>query len=100
MTIAWPWERFEESNADAHADLLEPWFDVEVQERESPPRERLSPEDRWEFACEHLGFLREAVRELDPDERDVFRERFLSISADYEDRPLRSTIILGRRHTT
>ena len=81
------------------ADLLEPWFDLEVQERESPPQERFTPEERWEFAREHMGFVREVVERLEADELEIFRTRFLQIAAEYEDRPLRSTIILGRRRS-
>jgi SAM-dependent methyltransferase len=79
------------------AELLEPWFDVEVHERESPQSERFTPQERWEFAREQLGFVREVAERLDGDELDRFRARFLEISAEYEDRPLRATLILGRR---
>jgi len=79
------------------AELLEPWFDVEVRERESPARERFTPEERWEFARERFGFVREVLDELDDVERDAFRESFLELARRYEDEPLRSTVIVGRR---
>ena len=79
------------------AELLEPWFDVEVYERESEPTERFTPEERWQFSVEHIGFVREVVLELGDAERERFRRRFLELAAEYEDRPLRSLVILGRR---
>jgi ubiquinone/menaquinone biosynthesis C-methylase UbiE len=82
------------------AEPLEEWFDIVVQERQSPSRERFTPEERWEFARERLGFVRDVLSVLDADERETFRQRFLSIAAEYEDQPLRSSVILGRRRTT
>lgn len=79
------------------AELLEPWFDVEVHERESPPLERYSPDERWEYAREHLGHIRDILERLDGEEVETFRARFLAIAEAYEDRPLRSTVILGTR---
>ncbi len=81
------------------ADLLERWFDVEVHRRESPPQERFTPDERWEFAREQMGFVREVVERLDAEELEIFRAKFLAIAAEYEDRPLRSTVILGRRRS-
>jgi SAM-dependent methyltransferase len=78
-------------------ELLEEWFDVEVRERESEPTERFSAEERWEFAREKLGFVRAVVERLDGDELASFRASFLEIARAYEDRPLRSTLIVGRR---
>jgi SAM-dependent methyltransferase len=83
--------------ASWRAELLEPCFDVEVHERETPPQERFTPDERWEFAREHLGFVRDVVERLEPEELERFRTRFLAIAAEYEERPLRSTILLGRR---
>ena len=73
------------------AELLEPWFDVETQQRESQPDERFTPKQRWEFMREHAGFVREVADE------PGFRERFLQLAAEHEDRPLRSTVIIGTR---
>jgi SAM-dependent methyltransferase len=80
-----------------HAGLLEPWFEVDLHERESPPQERFTPEERWEFARRQMGFVREVVEQLDAGELAEFRTRFLALAAVYEDRPLRSTVLLGRR---
>jgi hypothetical protein len=66
------------------AELLESWFDVEVRERKSPPRER-------------FGLVREVLDELDDAERRALRESFLELARRYEDQPLRSTVIVGRR---
>jgi SAM-dependent methyltransferase len=79
------------------AELLEPWFDVEVRERESAPRERFTPEERWELARERFGFVCEVLDELDDAERSAFHESFLELARRYEDQPLRSTVMVGRR---
>lgn len=73
------------------AALLEPWFDVEVHHRESESAESSTPEERWTFMSENVGWVREVAGE------PGFRERFLEVAAAYEGRPLRSTVILGRR---
>jgi SAM-dependent methyltransferase len=82
---------------DWRPELLEEWFDLEVRERESEPTERFTPEERWEFARENLGFVGSVVERLGADELEGFHCRFLEIVRTYEDRPLRSTLILGRR---
>jgi SAM-dependent methyltransferase len=78
-------------------ELLEEWFEIEVREREAEPTEQYTPEERWEFARERLGFVRAVVERLDEAELADFRRAFLDVARTYEDRPLRSTLILGRR---
>ena len=78
-------------------ELLAEWFELELEQRESPPEPPRGLDEEWDWMRTSFPPLRDLVERLPAAEENSVREEFAAIRAHHEDRPRSYVIVLGRR---